>query len=658
MTMDLKLLWAVQLTPLLAFLLIQALPKTAKKLGPAIGVTGSLIAAATALALFWINRSGAALPKEFLYQWLQVSDRPLWARVSIEHYSLAVGFLVDPLNLLMISLVTTISFFVQLFSVYYMNEDTSKSRYFAFLSFFSFSMTGLVLSSNLLQTFLFWELVGLTSYLLIGFWYQKPAAATAARKAFVINRLADLGFYLGIILLFLFFGSVSFTTLDSGVLREAFSNQLLTLIGLLVFLGVMGKSAQFPFHAWLPDAMEGPTPVSALIHSATMVAAGVFLLSRAFGLFSASTITLQVILTIGMLTALIGAAVATVQRDIKKILAYSTISQLGFMVMAVGAGSSVSAMFHLTTHAFFKSLLFLTAGAFIHRFHTNDIWEIGRGGGKKETLTMAALILGLFSLCGIFPFSGFFSKDMILEVLREKNVLCYTAAIFASFLTTYYSFRLLFVISLSKIDAHEAPHAGRSPERQSKDEAHRESSLLKFCKALPLVSLGVISLVMGALGTPFFGQALLRWLGGEHFHAHGARLPAGQGPDLELLATTTALIIAGAVIAFWQFRDPLVADQKLKKPAGILRTILERKFFVDDAYEFLVKRVGLGVAWILNQFDRTVINGLMVNRTSYAILDLGKALSKLQNGALQNYLSAAIALGAVAVFILMRGKGF
>ncbi len=633
-SLDLTLLWIIQLAPFLAFLLIQLLPKTAKKFGPAVGVTGSFIAAGASLALFWANRAGNAMPKEFLYQWLQVSDRSLWAQVSIEHYSLVVGFLIDPLNLLMISLVTVISFFVQLFSVYYMAEDASKARYFAFLSFFSFSMTGLVLSSNLLQTFLFWELVGLTSYLLIGFWYQKPAAATAARKAFVINRLADLGFYLGMVLLFLFFGSVSFTAMEAGVLRGSFSNQLLTLIGILIFLGVMGKSAQFPFHAWLPDAMEGPTPVSALIHSATMVAAGVFLLSRAFGLFSASAVTLQVILTIGMLTALVGAAVATVQRDIKKILAYSTISQLGFMVMAVGAGSSVSAMFHLSTHAFFKSLLFLTAGAFIHRFHTNDIWEIGRSGGKKELLPMAALVLGLFSLCGIFPFSGFFSKDMILEILKEKSAFFYYAGIFASFLTSYYSFRLLFVISLSKIDAHEAPHVGRS-----------------LCKDLPLISLGAISLVMGALGTPLFGHALLRWLEGEHFHPHA-------GPGTEILATTTALIIAGAAIAFWQFRDPQNAEKKLDQPAGVLRTILEKKFFVDDAYEFVVRQIGLRVAWVMNQFDRRVINGLMVNRTSYRILDLGKMLSRLQNGALQNYLSAAIALGAVAVFFLMHGKGF
>src|SRR3989338_3663825 len=337
--MDLRFLWVIQLAPLLAFLLIQLLPKSLKKIAPAVGVSGSLLAALAALKLFSLHLHRENLPQQFVYEWLKVAEPS-----ATNSYQLVVGFLLDPLNLLMITLVTTIAFFVQLFSVYYMNEDGSKPRYFGFLSLFSFSMTGLVLSSNLLQTFLFWELVGLTSYLLIGFWYSKPTAATAARKAFVINRLGDLGFYLGVILLFLYFGTLNFVDLKSEALQQTFSSPMLTLIGVLVFMGVMGKSAQFPFHNWLPDAMEGPTPVSALIHSATMVAAGVFLLTRAFGLFGASSMTLLVILIIGSLTAFVGASMATVQRDIKRILAYSTISQLGLMVMAIGAGSGVAGM--------------------------------------------------------------------------------------------------------------------------------------------------------------------------------------------------------------------------------------------------------------------------------------------------------------------------
>ena len=394
--MNILILWTIQLAPLAAFLLIQLLPRSIKKLAPALSVFLSAAAALASIRLFLMHRTGAGLPLEFNAEWLKVADYPIWRNAAVSQYSLHVGFLIDELNLLMISLVTSISFFVQLFSVYYMAEDESKARYFGFLSFFSFSMTGLVLSSNLLQTFLFWELVGLTSYLLIGFWYQKKSAATAARKAFVINRLGDLGFYLGVILLFLLFGTLNFTALKSEALRAAFAPGVLTIIGVLVFMGVMGKSAQFPFHAWLPDAMEGPTHVSALIHSATMVAAGVFLLSRAFGLFSASESTLSIVLVTGTVTAFVGAALATVQRDIKRILAYSTVSQLGLMVMSVGAGSAVAGMFHLSTHAYFKSLLFLTSGAFIHQFHTNDIWEIGQRGGKKDRLAVAVLCLGLF----------------------------------------------------------------------------------------------------------------------------------------------------------------------------------------------------------------------------------------------------------------------
>ena len=626
--MDLNLLWIIQLAPLTAFLLIQILPNNLKKSAPLVGMAFALLAAATSLKLLFMHSEGSSLPLEFTYRWLHVSDKPLWAFVEIQNYDLFVGFLIDRLNLLMISVVTTITFFVQMFSYYYMSEDSSRARYFGFLSFFAFSMTGLVLSNNFLQTFLFWEMVGLTSYLLIGFWYQKPSAATAARKAFVINRLADLGFYLGILLLFMMFGSVNFLRLDTQSLQQALPVSTLTLLGILVFLGVMGKSAQFPFHVWLPDAMEGPTPVSALIHSATMVAAGVFLLSRAYGLFSASPATLLVILVIGSLTAFVGAMLATSQRDIKKILAYSTVSQLGLMVMAIGAGSAVSSMFHLTAHAYFKSLLFLTAGAFIHRFHTNDIWEIARSGGKKETLPLLMLCLGLFSLCGIFPFAGFFSKDMILESLREHNIFFYGVAVFVSFLTVYYSFRLLFVITFSKIQpAHHEPH----PEPVS----------LRICRALPLVSLALISLAVGFQGSSLMDYKLLRWLGGHETHL-----------NTEILATTILLIAGGAGLAFFQFRNP-EAEIKLIS-GGIIRTLLDRKFFIDDLYEFLVKRVGLKLAGLLDWFDRKFVNGVMVNQTSYGILNLGKIASKFQSGLLQDYLSWALTAGVLVIFWIMN----
>ncbi|OIO39584.1 MAG: hypothetical protein AUJ72_00425 [Candidatus Omnitrophica bacterium CG1_02_46_14] len=635
--MDLKLLWVIQLAPLAAFVLVQLLPKSIKKSAPIIGVLGAFMAASLSSILLLRHIHGEGLPVQFVTPWLHVSDHALWLKAPKQDYTLVVGFLMDPLNLLMIWLVTVISFFIQVFSVYYMDEDSSRARYFGFLSFFSFSMTGLVLSNNLLQTFLFWELVGLTSYLLIGFWFEKPSAANAARKAFMMNRLGDLGFYLGIILLFLLFGTLNFVDFKAEALRQAFSPGLLTCFGLLVFTGIMGKSAQFPFHTWLPDAMEGPTPVSALIHSATMVAAGVFLLTRAFGLFSASATTLWVILIIGSLTAFTGAALATVQRDIKKIMAYSTISQLGFMVMAIGAGSSIAGMFHLSTHAFFKSLLFLTAGSFIHHFHSNDIWEIGKAGGKKHTLAMGVLILGLASLCGVPPFSGFFSKDMILEVLKERSFFFYSVAIFVSLLTVYYSCRLLFVILFSKI----------TPIKHGTHD-HDPSLVLKISEALPLLSLAAISLGIGFLGSPFCGAGgippLLYWLG-AHEIVH---------LNIELLVTTLGLIAVGGGTAFFLFRDPEKALVKLDSEKSLLKTALERKFFIDDAYQFLGERIGLGIAWILNWFDRTVINGLMVNQTATGVMRLGKLTSKLQDGQLQDYISVALGAGALIAFYLIR----
>jgi NADH-quinone oxidoreductase subunit L len=347
-------------------------------------------------------------------------------------------------------------------------------------------------------------------------------------------------------------------------------------------------------------------------------------------LFSSSATTLLVILVIGSLTALVGATLATVQRDIKKILAYSTVSQLGLMVMAIGAGSTVSGMFHLTAHAYFKSLLFLTAGAFIHRFHTNDIWEIAQNGGKKETLPYFMLCLGLFSLCGIFPFAGFFSKDLILEALREHDLLFYGVAVFVSFLTVYYSFRMLFVFTFSKI-------------RPSHSPAHHDSVTLKYCRAFPLILLAVISVIVGFQGSSLMDYKILHWLGGHETHL-----------NMEILATTIGLIVAGAGLAFFQYRDPETAEARLKTGGGFLHTVLDRKFFMDDLYEFLVKRVVLKLATLLDWFDRKFVNGVLVNQTSYGILNLGKITSKIQNGLLQDYLSWALTAGVLVIFWIMN----
>lgn len=656
--MELNLLWTIQLAPIAAFLAIQGLcllaPKPAshghgdhghdahpapdnslRKIAPLVGILGAAVAAGSALALFGAHPEGFAQPMTWKKVWIAVDGALFYPGAAASPAELSAGFLLDNLNLMMITLVTVIAFFVQIFSAYYMADDPSRPRYFGFLSLFSFSMTGLVLSSNLLQTFIFWELVGLASYLLIGFWYQKKSAGDAARKAFVLNRLGDLGFYLGVILLFLYTGTLNFTELTPERLG-LMSPFLVAAAGICVLAGVFGKSAQFPFHVWLPDAMEGPTPVSALIHSATMVAAGVFLLSRAFPLFHAAEATMHVILVAGALTAMIGACLAAAQSDIKKILAYSTVSQLGLMAMAAGCGAPAASMFHLTTHAFFKSLLFLTSGSFIHHFHSNDIWEIAQAGGKKHKIAMASLAIGLLSLSGVFPFAGFFSKDLILEELMHHSMPAFAVAIAVSFLTVYYSARLFCVMIFT-------------PEKPSKghDAHHATPAWAGLAEALPLVCLAALSLVAGFMGSEFAHHRLVEWFGGEAGHTNP-----------KLLAGTTVMILVAAGLAFVRFRDPIAARTRWTNNTGPLKAVLDRKFFMDDAYFVAVKKIGLPFAALLNLFDRKFINDVMVNDTSYGILNVGKLASRLQSGLVQNYLFIAVAAGAGAALWLLCGKGF
>jgi NADH-quinone oxidoreductase subunit L len=347
------------------------------------------------------------------------------------------GLRLDPLSLLMTLIVSFVASFIHLYSAGYMHDDPGYSRFFACLSLFTFSMLGIVLSNNFLQLFIFWELVGVCSYLLIGFWFEKPAAADAAKKAFITNRLGDFGFIFGILVTWATLGSLHFGTLESILKQNSQAlGPVATLAGLLIFCGAIGKSAQFPLHVWLPDAMEGPTPVSALIHAATMVAAGVYMLCRVFFLLNSQA--LAVIAVIGGVTALLAAVIAVQQNDIKRILAYSTLSQLGYMVMAVGLGGPTPAMFHLTTHAFFKALLFLGAGSVIHALHhEQDIWKMG-ALRKKMPVTFWTFLVGTLALCGVPPFSGFYSKDAILaQALHVHNYPLFAIAALVAVLTTF-----------------------------------------------------------------------------------------------------------------------------------------------------------------------------------------------------------------------------
>ncbi|MBI4388468.1 MAG: NADH-quinone oxidoreductase subunit L, partial [Candidatus Omnitrophica bacterium] len=427
-------LFLILFLPLLASATIGVATRRRPKLSGLIAVGTVFLSLLLALRL-----TLAHWPLENSFQWE-------WslAWLSVGGLAFEFGFLLNPLTLLMLLVVLSVSLAIFYYSVEYMERDPGFARYFAYLSLFVFSMTGIVLSNNFLQLFIFWELVGMSSYLLIGFWYEKNSAADAGKKAFLTNRLGDYGFILGILLLWAFTAAHGGGTLNFAALQNTLPSlaaratpHFFTLITLLIFCGVIGKSAQFPLHVWLPDAMEGPTPVSALIHAATMVAAGVYLLARTFFLFSLSPLAMDFVAYLGGFTVIFAATQALVQTDIKRVLAYSTLSQLGYMVMAIGLGSSGIAMYHLTTHAFFKALLFLTAGSIIHITHEQDMTKMG-GLFSKMPLTAIAFIVGALSLSGIYPTSGFFSKDEILLLTHEQNLTLFWVGIATAFLTAIY----------------------------------------------------------------------------------------------------------------------------------------------------------------------------------------------------------------------------
>jgi NADH-quinone oxidoreductase subunit L len=386
-----------------------------------------------------------------------------WTWLSIDRLHIDAGILIDGMTAVMLVVVTLVSFLVHVFSTSYMHGDRRYSRYFAFLGWFTFSMLGIVLSNSLFFLYVFWELVGLASYLLIGFWFHKPSAAAANKKAFLTNRVGDFGFWLGILFFFTAVGSFRYLDLFTGVASGMLAGKTLTIAGVLLFMGCVGKSAQVPLHVWLPDAMEGPTPVSALIHAATMVAAGVYMTARLFPLFSPTA--LLVIAYVGAITAFFAATIALVATDIKKGLAYSTISQLGYMVMAVGVGGVVSGMFHLTTHAAFKALLFLGSGSVIHAVHTQEMPEMG-GLRRKLPITFITFTLGTLAIAGVPPFAGFFSKDAILgdalafAMEKPQHFLPFVLALLAAALTAFYMFRMVYLTFAGKPrDQHKYEHA-------------------------------------------------------------------------------------------------------------------------------------------------------------------------------------------------------
>jgi NADH-quinone oxidoreductase subunit L len=530
-------------------------------------------------------------------------------------FTVPLAFVLDDLSRLMLLVVSGVGALIHIYSLGYMRDDEGKSRYFAALSLFMFAMLGIVLANNFVMLFIFWELVGFTSYVLIGHWFERDSAAEAAKKAFLTTRVGDFGFMIGILMVWMATGSVVFDDIVAHLSKITSNPGYLTIAAILIFCGAVGKSAQFPLHVWLPDAMEGPTPVSALIHAATMVAAGVYLIVRVAFLIQASQTALLVIAWTGTVTALLGALMATQQSDIKRILAYSTISQLGYMVMAVGLTSNEAAMFHLFTHAFFKALLFLAAGSvLVSLHHEQDIWKMG-GLAQKLKITFGTFAAGALALVGCPPFSGFFSKDAILALAYQRNTPIFVIGLTTAFLTAFYVSRAVVVVFLGK-PRSEAARAGK------------ESPLVM---TIPLLILALFALIAG------FGAVAKNFLVVPHEKETVFTVPA-----LALIALILGVGI-GVLLYRNRERDPLHVD------------LIRRRFYFDEFYEWLINRTQELLARIAAFIDRWIIDAGAVRGASGGTFGIGALLRLFQVGNLQAY-AFLFGLGIVALiyFTLFR----
>ncbi len=623
--------WLILFLPLLAAGIIALFTLRNKAVSATLSITAIVTGFVLTLALI---KFGGWDARELSVNWL-----------SIGSLNVDFGLKLDALSLMMLLIVTGVGSAIHIYSYGYMHDDPGFSRFFACLSLFTFSMLGIVLANNFLQMFIFWELVGVSSYLLIGFWFEKPSAADAAKKAFITNRLGDFGFMLGILMLWATCtGSLDFGGVQQQVLSIIYSTEdssgivggyaLVTLAGLLIFCGAMGKSAQFPLHVWLPDAMEGPTPVSALIHAATMVAAGVYMLCRVFFIFTPDALT--VIAWIGGFTALLAALIAVQQNDIKRILAYSTLSQLGYMVMGVGLAAPEAGMFHLTTHAFFKALLFLGAGSVIHAMHhEQDIWKMG-ALRKKMPVTFWTFMVGTLALAGVWPLSGFFSKDAILTAAQHHSMPLFILGVSVAALTTFYMFRLVFVAFFGAAKSHGVDHAHESPG----------------VMVWPLRILAIMSIIAGVIGIEgLFAGALSAE--GEHPHGVLAQLiyPFQHAP---VAACSGLVAFAIGLFAAWKLyanakNDPLPAK------LGALSHAMANRFYFDEFYEATVIRAHDFIAAVADWIDRWIVEGFCIGLVRGGTDLTGRALRLVQTGNLQTY-AFLFVLGVAVVLWFVLGK--
>ena len=629
--------WLIPAIPLLVYvILLVAGRRISEPVVAGISVSAVLLAFLLAIAVLAdVAVNGPTAPTT--YAWLDFGA-----------HTLTVGYEVTMLNALMLVVVTLVSALVLLFSRSYMKGDERFSRFYQYLNLFVFSMLGLVISPNLLQFYIFWELVGVCSYLLVGFWYYKPEAAAAAKKAFIVTRIGDVGLFIGIILLYIATGTFDFNGLYtaggaafSQVATLAYhgasvpfgmsSSGFITLTALLVFIGAVGKSAQFPLHVWLPDAMEGPTPVSALIHAATMVAAGVYLVARMQPLFAASPVASETVAVIGGITALLAASIGLTQRDIKRVIAYSTVSQLGYMMMALGVGAYTAGIFHLMTHAFFKALLFLTAGSVIHALDTQDLFSMG-GLRKKMPITHIAFLAGALALAGVPPFAGFWSKDEILSAaFQSGHYVLYAIGLLAAFFTAFYIFRVYFLVFWGEAKGEKHAHEGGS------------------AMVIPLLVLGALATLSGFLNTPF-DPFVTRFLTYGHPLGIGIDPPA----SLPLILVSVVIALLGIWLAYSVY-GRANRGAELAKRMGVLYTLSYNKFYIDEIYHYLIVTPIFTIARAIAFIDRFIIDGIvrMLGELGYTG---GVTLKYANTGQVQTY-GVLTLFGLVALVAIALGIG-
>jgi NADH-quinone oxidoreductase subunit L len=644
-------LWLIPILPLAGFVINGLFGKKSSR--QTVSVVGLVFCGAAFVMALWVASRFSSLTLPF-------QDPVSFHWIRITGFSVDFAFYLDQLSLVMLLVVTGVGFLIHIYSVGYMWDDPSYYRFFAYLNLFMFFMLTLVLANNYLLMFIGWEGVGLASYLLIGFWFTKDSAASAGKKAFIVNRIGDFGFLIALFLLIKHFGSLNFAQVFDAVRpfpAEATGVGLLSTIGILLMVGAAGKSAQIPLYVWLPDAMEGPTPVSALIHAATMVTAGVYMVSRSHLIFERAPTALTVVAITGTLTAFFAATIGIAQTDIKKVLAYSTVSQLGYMFMACGVGAFSAGIFHLMTHAFFKGLLFLGAGSVIHAVGGEQ--DMRKMGGLRSYIPWTALTMGIATLAiaGIPPFAGFWSKDEILWKAYQTSKVYWALGLITAFITSFYMFRLLFMTFAGDYRGAKVDEHGHGPRgHDGDDHGHGDPHESPMVMLVPLMILALLSVVGGLVGIGNHFEHFLAPVFGAGVSVEAAGETAGGGTEYLLMGVSVVVAFLGAWLAYVLYISKPYLPQKIADSLNGFYTAVVHKYYIDELYAALfVKPLIDGSTRILWQgVDRNVIDAT-INNSADAAGHVSDEVRHMQSGNLRSY-AGWIAAGSAVVIAYMIWK--